>query len=179
MSGRRPEKPFKVVPAKQRLAVYPGSFDPPHNGHLDIIQRCLPIFDELLVAILRNEEKEPLFSIEQREEMIREAVGPNPRIRVQSFSGLLVDFMDRVNAVTIVRGLRALSDFDYEFQMALMNRHLNPRVETVFMMPKEEYSYLSSRLAKEAFALGGDISGLVPATVLRRMRRKMPRRNGR
>ena len=157
----------------KRLAVYPGSFDPLHNGHLDLIQRCLPIFDELLVAVLRNEDKKPLFTVEEREEMIREAVGSNPRIRVQSFSGLLVDFMDAVGAVTIVRGLRALSDFDYEFQMALMNRHLNPRVETLFMMPKEEYSYLSSRLAKEAFSLGGNISGLVPTHVLRRMREKL------
>lgn len=162
----------------RRLAVYPGSFDPPHNGHLDIIQRCLSIFDEVLIAVLRNEEKKPLFSIQEREDMFREILGDNPRVRVESFSGLLVDFMDRVGAVPIVRGLRALSDFDYEFQMALMNRRLNPRVETLFMMPKEEYSYLSSRLAKEAFSLGGDISGLVPASVLARLHEKMPHRGG-
>jgi pantetheine-phosphate adenylyltransferase len=158
----------------RRLAVYPGSFDPPHNGHLDIIQRGLPIFDELLIAVLRNEEKRPLFSVEERVEMIRELVADTPRCRVESFSGLLVDFMEEVGASTIVRGLRALSDFEYEFQMALMNRRLNPRVETVFMMPKEDYSYLSSRLVKEVFALGADLSGLVPAPVLARLARKLP-----
>lgn len=156
--------------SKRRLAVYPGSFDPLHNGHLDIVQRCLPLFDELLIAVLRNEEKRPLFSIEERVEMIGEMVDGNRRCRVESFSGLLVDFVERVGAVAIVRGLRALSDFDYEFQMALMNRRLNPRVETVFMMPKEEYSYLSSRLVKEVFFLGGDVAGLVPPRVLARMR---------
>ncbi len=154
----------------RRLAVYPGSFDPLHNGHLDIVERCLPIFDEVLVAVLRNEEKKPLFSVEERQEMLREVLAPMGRCRVESFSGLLVDFMDQVGAITIVRGLRALSDFDYEFQMALMNRRLNPRVETVFMMPKEEYSYLSSRLVKEVVDLGGDVTGLVPPKVLVRLR---------
>jgi pantetheine-phosphate adenylyltransferase len=160
--------------SRRRLAVYPGSFDPPHNGHLDIVQRCLPLFDELLVAVLRNEDKRPLFSIEERVEMMRDLVGDDGRCRVESFSGLLVDFMDREGATTIVRGLRALSDFDYEFQMALMNRRLNPRVETVFMMPKDEYSYLSSRLVKEVFSLGGDLAGLVPERVLRRLERQLP-----
>jgi pantetheine-phosphate adenylyltransferase len=154
----------------RRIAVYPGSFDPLHNGHLDIVERCLPIFDEVLVAVLRNEEKQPRFSVEERVEMLRDILQPIGRCRVESFSGLLVDFMDRVGAITIVRGLRALSDFDYEFQMALMNRRLNPRVETVFMMPKEEYSYLSSRLVKEVVSLGGDVSGLVPAKVLERLK---------
>jgi pantetheine-phosphate adenylyltransferase len=154
----------------RRIAVYPGSFDPLHNGHLDIVQRCLPIFDEVLVAVLRNEEKKPRFSVEERVEMLREILGPIGQCRVESFSGLLVDFMDRLGAITIVRGLRALSDFDYEFQMALMNRRLNPRVETVFMMPKEEYSYLSSRLVKEVVDLGGDVTGLVPPLVLGRLR---------
>jgi pantetheine-phosphate adenylyltransferase len=159
----------------RRVAVYPGSFDPPHNGHLDIIARCRPLVDELLVAVLRNEEKRPLFSIEERVEMIAGLVGENRRCRVESFSGLLVDFMDRVGATIIVRGLRALSDFEYEFQMALMNRRLNPRVETVFMMPKDEYSYLSSRLVKEVFALGGNLAGLVPEPVLLRLREQLPR----
>jgi pantetheine-phosphate adenylyltransferase len=154
----------------RRIAVYPGSFDPLHNGHLDIVERCLPIFDEVLVAVLRNEEKKPRFSVEERVEMLRDILQPIGRCRVESFSGLLVDFMDRVGAITIVRGLRALSDFDYEFQMALMNRRLNPRVETVFMMPKEEYSYLSSRLVKEVVSLGGDVSGLVPDKVLERLK---------
>ncbi len=161
-----------------RLAVYPGSFDPLHHGHLDIVNRCLPLFDELLIAVLRNEEKRPLFTIEERVEMIRGQLDGNHRCRVESFSGLLVDFVERMGAVAIVRGLRALSDFDYEFQMALMNRRLNPRVETVFMMPKEEYSYVSSRLVKEVFFLGGDVSGLVPPPVLVRMQKARTARQG-
>jgi pantetheine-phosphate adenylyltransferase len=152
-----------------RIAVYPGSFDPIHNGHLDIVARCRPIFDEVIVAVLENEEKRPLFSVAERVEMIRELVGGDGFCRVESFSGLLVDFMERRGARTIVRGLRAVSDFEYEFQMALMNRHLNPRVETVFMMPKEEYSYLSSRLVKEVRRFGGDVAGLVPENVLERL----------
>lgn len=154
-----------------RIAVYPGSFDPVHNGHLDIVARCRPMFDEVIVAVLRNEDKAPCFSVEDRVEMIRELVGENGYCRVESFSGLLVDFMERVGARTIVRGLRAVSDFEYEFQMALMNRHLNPRVETVFMMPKQEYTYLSSRLVKEVVRFGGDVGGLVPPSVLERLGR--------
>jgi len=163
----------------RRVAVYAGSFDPVHNGHLDIVARCRPIFDEVIVAVLHNEEKAPLFTVEERVEMIRELVGGNGFCRVESFSGLLVDFMERAGARTIVRGLRAVSDFEYEFQMALMNRHLNPRVETVFMMPKEEYSYLSSRLVKEVARFGGDVGGLVPPSVLERLARRFePARAG-
>ena len=158
----------------ERIAVYPGSFDPIHNGHLDLIERCRPLFDSLVIAVLSNEAKRALFSVDERLQIIRELVGDRDGCRIESFSGLLVDFMDAAGARIVVRGLRAVSDFEYEFQMALMNRRLNPRVETVFMAPKEEYSYLSSRLVKEVFALGGDLSGLVPEPVLARLRRRLP-----
>ncbi len=159
----------------KRIAVYPGSFDPIHNGHVDIIERCRPIFDEIVVAVLSNQEKQPLFTVEERMQMIRESVGAGPdcpECRVESFSGLLVDFMDKVGARAVIRGLRAVSDFEYEFQMALMNRRLNPRVETVFMMPKQDYSYLSSRLVKEVFRFGGDVTGLVPDSALESLKQR-------
>jgi pantetheine-phosphate adenylyltransferase len=163
----------------ERIAVYPGSFDPIHNGHLDLIERCRPLYDRLVIAVLRNEAKRALFSVDERLEIIRELVAPWPGCVAESFSGLLVDFMDAVGARVVVRGLRAVTDFEYEMQMALMNRRLNPRVETVFMAPKEEYSYLSSRLAKEVFSLGGDLSGLVPEPVLARLRQHLEPRPGR
>jgi pantetheine-phosphate adenylyltransferase len=155
-----------------RVAVYPGSFDPIHNGHLDIIERCRPMFDEVVIAVLHNEDKKPLFTVEERMDMIRGLVGGDGIFRVESFSGLLVEFMEQIRAHTIVRGLRAVSDFEYEFQMALMNRHLNPRIETVFMMPKEEYSYVSSRLLKEVSKFGAEITGLLPPSVFDRLRQK-------
>jgi len=157
----------------KRIAVYPGSFDPIHNGHLDIIERMLPGWDEVVVAVLNNESKSPLFSVAERVEMIRELVADHPTCRVECFSGLLVDFMDHLGARLVVRGLRAVSDFESEFQMALMNRRLNPQVETVFMVPREDYGYLSSRLIKEVFNLGGDLDGLVPAAVIARLREKL------
>lgn len=156
-----------------RIAVYPGTFDPIHNGHLDIIERCRPLYDQIVIAVLSNEAKTPLFSDVERVEIIREMVRDYPECRVESFSGLLVHFMDKIGGRVVVRGLRAVSDFEYEFQMALMNRHLSPRVETVFMVPREEYSYLSSRLVKEVFRLGGDLEGLVPATVLVHLKRRL------
>ncbi|MFQ5700411.1 MAG: pantetheine-phosphate adenylyltransferase [Acidobacteriota bacterium] len=148
-----------------RLAVYPGTFDPVTNGHLDIIERGSRLFDRVVVAILENLDKKPLFSVAERRELIRQAVGRFPNVSVQTFRGLLVDYVRDCGAHVIVRGLRALSDFEYEFQMALMNRRLDPDVETVFMMPSEAYSYLSSRLVKEVAFLGGDVSGLVPPVV--------------
>jgi pantetheine-phosphate adenylyltransferase len=154
------------------MAVYPGSFDPITNGHLDIIARGLTVFDEVVIAILVNPDKEPLFSVEERHQIVRETYADDARVRVDTFSGLLVDYAEKVGASVIVRGLRAISDFEYEFQMALMNRRLNPRIETVFMMPAEGYSYLSSRLVKEVFTLGGRIHDLVPPVVERRLREK-------
>lgn len=159
--------------SERRIAVYPGTFDPFHEGHLDVVERCRPLFDEVVVAVLFNERKQPVFTVAERMEMIGELVAPFPGVRVESFSGLLVDFMDEIGARILVRGLRAVSDFEYEFQMALMNRRLNPRVETVFMMPREDLSYLSSRLVKEVFSLGGDVTGLVPERVLSRLAEKI------
>ena len=154
------------------LAVFPGSFDPITNGHLDIIGRGLSVFDHVRIAVLVNPEKHPLFTVEERVAIIREAFQGEERVHVDTFSGLLVDYAERVGASVIVRGLRAISDFEFEFQMALMNRRLNPRIETVFMMPAESYSYLSSRLVKEVFQLGGRVRELVPAVVERRLREK-------
>jgi pantetheine-phosphate adenylyltransferase len=160
------------VSKRKSLAVYPGSFDPITNGHLDIIARGLSVFEEVIIAILMNPEKHPLFTVEERVAIIREAYHGDPRVRVDTFSGLLVDYAEKVGASVIVRGLRAVSDFEYEFQMALMNRRLNPHIETVFMMPAEGYSYLSSRLVKEVFQLGGRVSELVPPVVERQLREK-------
>lgn len=160
-----------------RRAIYPGSFDPITNGHLDIIERSARLFDEVVVAILINREKEPMFTTEERVEMI-ESVARMDNVRVDTFEGLLVHYAVTQNAQAIVRGIRAVSDYEYELQMALMNRRLEPRVETVFLMSAEAYSYLSSRLIKEVFLLGGSIRGLVPDLVEERMRAKLSRREG-
>jgi pantetheine-phosphate adenylyltransferase len=155
------------------LAVYPGSFDPLTNGHVDIINRGVQLFDRIVVAILVNADKSPLFTVEERVEITRAVFKELPNVEVDTFDGLLVDYVRRRNAQVIVRGLRAVSDFEYEFQMALMNRRLNHRIETVFMMPAEQYTYISSRMIKEVFSLGGQVRGLVPDMVEDRLRRKL------
>ena len=159
-----------------RRAIYPGSFDPVTNGHLDIIQRGCKLFDEIIIAILINPEKTPFFSVAERKEILADVLKDIERgackLVVDSFEGLLVQYAAEKEAHAIVRGIRAISDYEYELQMALMNRRLEPGLETVFMMPAEAYSYVSSRLVKEVFQLGGDISGLVPAVVEEQMRRK-------
>ena len=160
----------RVGPPPPSVAIYPGSFDPLTNGHVDIILRGARIFDRIIVAVLGNREKTPLFSVVDRIAMAREVFAGERKVEVDSFDGLLVDFARQKGAHVIVRGLRAISDFEYEFQMALMNRRLVPDLETVFMMPAESYTYISSRLIREVFALGGPISGLVPEQVEARMR---------
>lgn len=159
----------------ERVALYPGSFDPLTNGHLDILFRSRRLADRVIVAILENDSKRPLFSVEERLEMIREIVGADAGVSVRSFSGLLVDFAAQTGATLLVRGLRAISDYEYELQMALMNRRLAPAIETVFLMAKEEYSYVSSRLVKEVARLGADVSGLVPEPVRHRLEERLPR----
>lgn len=162
---------------RERTAVYPGSFDPLTNGHLDIIDRARGLCDRLLLAVLVNDEKRPLFTVEERLAMIRKNVRAKRGavIEVRQFSGLLVDFAVDVSARIIIRGLRAVSDFEYEFQMALMNRRLAPGVETVFLMAKEEYSYVSSRLVKEVARLGGNVGGLTPPGVARALKERLVR----
>ncbi len=156
----------------RRRAVYPGTFDPVTNGHLDLIRRSSALFDDVVVAILRNAEKSPSFTVEERVEMIQSVIRELDNVSVTTFDGLLVDFAEKIGASVIVRGIRAISDYEYELQMALMNRRLSSRVETVFMMPAEAYSYLSSRLVKEISQLGGSVHGLVPPIVERRLTRK-------
>jgi len=155
------------------LAVYPGSFDPLTNGHVDIIARGARLFDRIVVAIAVNAEKAPLFTVEERVEIARAVFAEHPAVEVDTFDGLLVDYVVRRKADVIVRGLRAISDYEFEFQMALMNRRLNAMVETVFMMPAEQYTYISSRLIKEVFALGGRVHGLVPELVEARLHDKV------
>ena len=155
------------------IAIYPGTFDPPTNGHLDLIQRGSAIFEELVVAILRNSDKVPLFSMSERIDMLRECTKQYKNVRIDCFEGLLVEYAAKQNAGAVLRGIRAVSDYEYELQMAWMNRKLDPRLETVFMMPAEAYSYLSSRLVREIMHLGGKVSGLVPPLIEQRMREKI------
>lgn len=162
-----------------KRAVYPGSFDPPTNGHLDIIRRSSRLFDGLVVAVLDNEGKSPLFSVPERVELLRAVTADIPGVEIQSFSGLLVNFLAAVDASVVVRGIRAVSDYEYELQMALMNRELSSKAETIFMIPAVEYTYVSSRLVKEVCRLGGDVSNLVPPTVLSRLHERLqPRAAG-
>jgi len=148
-----------------RTVIYPGSFDPLTNGHLDLIQRATKLFDEVIVAVARNDSKSPLFDLEERMALVRDVIAPIPRVSADSFEGLLVEYVERRKAQAVVRGLRAVSDFEFEFQLALMNRKLNERIETIFMMPKDTYTFLSSRIVKEIAQLGGDVSAFVPAHV--------------
>ena len=156
------------------VAIYPGTFDPLTYGHLDLIERGVRVVDRLVVAVLRNAQKEPLFPVEERMEMLAEATAQYPNVEIDSFDGLLVDFAQSRGARVILRGIRAISDYEYELQMALMNRRLAPEIETMFMMAGEAYSFISSRLVKEVFRLGGEIAGLVPPGVEARLQRRLP-----
>jgi len=158
---------------KTSIAIYPGSFDPVTNGHLDLIERGEKMFDKLIVAVLNNAEKQPLFSVPERVEMLREVTQRWPGVEVDVFNGLLIDYARKRGAGVILRGIRAISDYEYELQMALMNRKLEPRLETVFMLPGETYSYLSSKLVREIAQLGGPLKDLVPAAVEQRLRTKL------
>ncbi len=156
-----------------KRAVYPGSFDPITNGHLDIIKRGSNIFDEVIVAVLNNPNKTPMFNVEERVEMIKKIVNNYENVKVDSFSGLLIEYMNKQNINVIIKGLRAISDFEYEFQMALMNRKLDKNIETIFMMTNSDYSYLSSSIVKEVYKFGGAIDNLVPNIVLDKMKEKI------
>jgi pantetheine-phosphate adenylyltransferase len=159
---------------KRIKAIYPGSFDPPTNGHLDLIERGSKIFDELVVAVLRNPEKDPLFSVEARRNMLEAMTADFDNVSVDTFHGLTIDYAMRVEATAVLRGIRAISDYEYELQMAMMNRKIEPQIETVFMLPAEQYSYLSSRLVRELARLGAPVvKDLVPALVVERLRAKV------
>jgi pantetheine-phosphate adenylyltransferase len=156
-----------------RTAIYPGSFDPPTNGHLDVVQRAAKLFDRVIVAVAKNEGKHPLFTFKERLALVKESVIDLPNVEADAFDGLLVDYVVAKNARAIVRGLRAVSDFEFEFQLALMNRKLNENVETIFMMPKDTYTFLSSRIVKEIARLGGDVSPFVPPHVKTALKKKL------
>ena len=160
------------APRRPLVAVYPGSFDPITNGHVDIVRRALALCDRVIVALADNVRKKPLFSLVERKAMVRDSVGANPRVEVDSFKGLLVDYARKRDARIVIRGLRAIADFEYEFQFAHMNRHLAPDVETVFLMTSEESFYVSSSLVKEVGAMGGDITKIVPPAVVEALKKK-------
>jgi pantetheine-phosphate adenylyltransferase len=154
-------------------ALYPGTFDPPTNGHVDLIQRGSKLFEHLTVGILKNPVKNPLFTVEERVEMLKEATSALDNVSIATFDGLMVEFARRQEATAVLRGIRAISDYEHEFQMALMNRRLAPEIETVFLQPAGRYSFVSSRMVKEVFSFGGDVSGLVPPNVLKRLRARI------
>ncbi len=156
-----------------RTAIYPGSFDPLTNGHLDIVHRAAKLFDRVVVAVARNDSKRPLFSLQDRLQMVRRAVRRWPHVEADAFEGLLVEYAQKRSAQAVIRGLRAVSDFEFEFQLALMNRKLDERIETIFMMPKDAYTFLSSRIVKEIAGLGGDVSAFVPGHVEAALKRKL------
>jgi pantetheine-phosphate adenylyltransferase len=159
-----------------RTAIYPGSFDPLTNGHLDVIERAIKLFDRVIVAVARNESKQPLFSLAERLDLVKRSIRHLHNVKADSFDCLLVDYVEQRSARAVVRGLRAISDFEFEFQLALMNRKLNERVETIFMMPKDTYTFLSSRMIKEIAGLGGDVRAFVPAHVQAALARKLKKR---
>jgi len=176
-SAHTPTNPLSIFKflcefSQMRRAIYPGSFDPVTNGHLDVIERARKLFDEVIVAVAHNDEKQPLFSLKERLDLLRETAGRIDKVRIAEFKGLLVEFARSEDAGAVIRGLRAVSDFEFEFQMALMNRQLDAAVETIFLMPKEEYTYLSSRIVKEIARLGGNVSSFVPACVAKALGRK-------
>ncbi|HXG38515.1 MAG TPA: pantetheine-phosphate adenylyltransferase [Bacteroidota bacterium] len=156
-----------------KIAIYPGTFDPITNGHLDILERAVNLFDRVIITIARNSSKRPLFTEEERLELMREAVKAFPQVEVDAFDGLLVDYCRKKKAIAVVRGLRAISDFEYELQMALMNRKLNPHVQTVFLMPNERYTYLNSTIVREIARLGGDVTDFVPPVVKKALTKKV------
>ena len=158
---------------EKRIAVYPGTFDPVTNGHIDIVKRACRVFDEVVVGVVKKPYKTPIFSIDKRRQMLLEVLKDTKNVSVKDFDGLLVEFVLEVGAKIIIKGLRAVSDFEYELQMALMNRNLRPEIETVFMMPQEEYIYLSSSIVKEIASLGGNLKGLVPSFVERELKNRL------